>query len=113
MDAVQSATCAYFAAVTLAGLFFGVPSAHVCIVLAFAWAIAKVSPAIDYLLGRSAADSQLQAAAGNEIRGAGVLGHVVRVFIPQSITAVRISIFRVFAPTAASSGNGDASCRAK
>jgi hypothetical protein len=60
-----------------------VPPAHVCIVLAFVRAIPKVSPAIDHLLRGTTADSHLQAPAGNEIRGASVLSHVVRVLIPH------------------------------
>ena len=42
--------------------FFGMPPAHICIVLAFCRAIAKIAPTIDDLLGGTAADSQLQSA---------------------------------------------------
>src|SRR6476646_2764830 len=63
--------------------FFGVPPAHAGIVLAFNRAVAKIAPPIDYLLGRTAADSQLQAPAGDEIRSAGILRHIVRILIPH------------------------------
>ena len=43
--------------------------------------VAKIAPSIDHLLGRTAADSQLQAPASDEIRSASVLRHVVRVLI--------------------------------
>ena len=42
-----------------------------------------MTPSIDHLLGRPAADSQLQARASDEIRRAGVFGHVVRILIPH------------------------------
>ena len=45
--------------------------------------LAKVAPSIDYLLWRTAADSQLQAPASDEIRGASTLHHVMRVLIPH------------------------------
>jgi hypothetical protein len=47
--------------------FFGMPPAHICIVLAFNWAVAKVAPTTDDLLGGTAADSQLQSTAGAQI----------------------------------------------
>src|ERR1700685_1643909 len=43
--------------------------------------MAKIAPPIDHLLGRTATDTQLQPPAGDEIRSAGILRHVVRVFI--------------------------------
>ena len=42
---------------------------------------AEVAPAVDHLLGRAAADAELQAAAGDEVGGAGVLRHVQRVLV--------------------------------
>src|SRR5690606_3076275 len=42
---------------------------------------AEVAPAVDYLLGRAAADAELQAAAGDQVGGAGVLDHVERVLV--------------------------------
>ena len=43
--------------------------------------VAEVAPAVDHLFGRAAADAELQASAGDEVRRAGVLGHVQRVLI--------------------------------
>jgi hypothetical protein len=60
-----------------------VPPAHSGIVLAFNRTVAEIAPPIDYLFGRTAADSQLQAPAGDEIRRAGILRHVVRILIPH------------------------------
>ena len=46
-----------------------------------AGAIAEVAPAVDHLLGRAAADAELQPTAGDEIGGARVLDHVERVLV--------------------------------
>ena len=43
--------------------------------------VAEIAPAVDHLLGRAAADAELQPAAGDEVGGAGVLGHVERVLV--------------------------------
>ena len=43
--------------------------------------VAEVTKAIDHLLGRAAADAELQAAAGDEIGGACILRHVQRVLV--------------------------------
>jgi hypothetical protein len=43
--------------------------------------VAEVSPALDHLLRRAAADPELEAAAGYEVGRAGVLGHVERVLV--------------------------------
>ena len=43
--------------------------------------IAEIAPAVDHLLGRAAADAELQPAAGDEIGRAGVLRHVERVLV--------------------------------
>ncbi len=59
------------------------PPAHGGIVLAVPRLMAKIAPPVDDLFGRSAADSQLQTPACNEIRGAGILCHVIRVLIPH------------------------------
>src|ERR1700733_7346685 len=63
--------------------FFGMPPAHICIVLTFYRAVAKIAPTIDDLLGGTAADSQLQAAARDQIRSSSVLRHVMRILIPH------------------------------
>ncbi len=57
------------------------PPANVCIILAFIWAVTKIAPTIDHLLWRSTADSQLQAPSSDQIGGASVLCHVVRILI--------------------------------
>jgi hypothetical protein len=62
---------------------FGMPPPQVRIVLAFIWAVAKVAPTIDDLLGGTAADAQLQTSTSDEIRSAGVLRHVMRILIPH------------------------------
>ena len=59
----------------------GVAPAHVGVALALGRLIAEIAPAIDHLLGRAAADAELQPAAGDEIGGACVLGHVERVLV--------------------------------
>ena len=43
--------------------------------------IAEIAPAIDHLLGRAAADAELQPPAGDEVGRACVLGHVERVLV--------------------------------
>ena len=43
--------------------------------------IAEVPEAVDYLLGRATADPELQATAGYEVGGPGVLDHVQRVLV--------------------------------
>ena len=43
--------------------------------------VAEVAPAVDHLFGRAARDAELQAAAGDEVGGAGVLRHVERVLV--------------------------------
>ena len=43
--------------------------------------VAEVAQAVDHLLGRPAADAQLEPAAGDEVGRAGVLGHVQRVLV--------------------------------
>ena len=57
------------------------PPGHGRIVLAFIGAVAKIAPTVDHLLRRTAADSQLQPAASNHIRGPGVFRHVMRILI--------------------------------
>ena len=59
----------------------GVAAGHVGVALALGRRVAEVAPAVDHLLGRAAADPELQAAAGDEVGGAGVLGHVERVLV--------------------------------
>src|SRR5579863_1969377 len=60
---------------------FGMSPSHLCIVIAFNRTVAKIAPTIDDLLGRTAADTQLQASTSDQIRSTGVLRHVVRILI--------------------------------
>ena len=60
---------------------FGMAPAHVGVALALGRPVAEVAPAVDHLLGRAAADAELQPPAGDEVGGAGVLGHVERVLV--------------------------------
>jgi len=57
------------------------PAAHIGIIRAFFGLVAEIAPAVDHLFRRAAADAELQAAAGDEVGSAGVLGHVERVFV--------------------------------
>ena len=50
-------------------------------VIALRRRVAEVAPAVDHLLGRAAADAELQAPAGDEVGGARVLRHVQRVLV--------------------------------
>ena len=59
----------------------GVTAGHVGVGLAFGGLVAEVAPAINDLFGRAAADAQLQAAAGDQVGGTGVLHHVQRVLV--------------------------------
>ena len=59
------------------------PPAHARIVLAVDREVAKIAPPFDYLLGRTAADSQLQSPASDQIRSASVFRHGMRVLIPH------------------------------
>ena len=59
----------------------GVAPGHVGVGLAFGRRVAEVAPAVDHLLGRAAADAELQAAAADDVGGAGVLRHVERVLV--------------------------------
>ena len=43
--------------------------------------VAEVAKAVDHLLGRATGNAELQAAAGDEVGGAGVLRHVERVLV--------------------------------
>lgn len=54
---------------------------HVLFALTFGRAITEITPAIDHLLRRTAADAELQAPTGDEVCRAGILHHVERVFI--------------------------------
>ena len=54
---------------------------HVGVGLALGRRVAEVAPAVDHLLRRAAADAELQPAAGDEVRGPRVLGHVERVLV--------------------------------
>ena len=59
----------------------GVAAGHVGVGLALGGRVAEVAPAVDHLLGRAAADAELQPAAGDEVGRACVLGHVERVLV--------------------------------
>src|SRR5579862_1518244 len=52
--------------------FFGMSPSHLCIVIAFNRTVAKIAPTIDDLLGRTAADTQLQASTSDQIRSLGL-----------------------------------------
>ena len=54
---------------------------HVGVGLAVGRRVAEVAEAIDDLLGRSAADPELQTTARDEVGGTGVLDHVQRVLV--------------------------------
>ena len=54
---------------------------HVGVALTFGRAVAEIAPAVDHLLGRAAADSELQPAACDEVRRARVFDHVERVLV--------------------------------
>ena len=56
-------------------------ASHVSVRLAFLRLVAEVSPAVDHLLRRAAADPELEPAAGDEVGRARVLGHVERVLV--------------------------------
>ncbi len=60
---------------------FGVAPRHIGIGLAFERRIAEVAPAVDHLLGRAAADAELQATAADDVGRTGVLRHVERVLV--------------------------------
>ena len=91
----------------------GVAAGHVGVGLALGRLVAEVAPAVDHLLGRAAADAELQAAAGDEVGRAGVLGHVERVLVAHVDDRRADLDALVRAPTAASSGKGEPSWRAK
>ena len=58
-----------------------VTPAHVGVGLALGRRITEIAPAIDHLLGRSAADAELQAPAGDDVGRTRVLRHVERVLV--------------------------------
>ena len=59
----------------------GVLAGHVGVGLALGRLVAEVSEAIDDLLGRAAADAELQTTTRDEVGGAGVFDHVERVLV--------------------------------
>ncbi len=59
----------------------GVAARHVGVGLAFRRRVAKIAPAVDHLLGRAAADAELQAAAADDVGRAGVFRHIQRVLV--------------------------------
>jgi hypothetical protein len=56
---------------------------HVGVAHALGRNVAEVPEAVDHLLGGAPADAQLQPATGDQVGGAGVLGHVERVLVPH------------------------------
>ncbi len=54
---------------------------HSRVVLTLIRVVVKISPAIDDLLRRTAADSELEPAGSDQVRSAGVLRHVMRILI--------------------------------
>src|SRR5690606_11748943 len=61
--------------------YFRVAAGHVSVALALRRGVAEIAPAVDDLLGRAAADAELQTPAGDEVGRAGVLRHVERVLV--------------------------------
>ena len=59
----------------------GMTARHVGVAFALGRLVAEVSPAIDHLLGRAAADAELQATARDQVGRAGILYHVERVLV--------------------------------
>ena len=87
---------------------------HVGVGLALGRHVAEVAEAVDDLLGRPAADPELEAAARDEVGGAGVLDHVQRVLVAHVDDGrPDLDPLRSGRRSAASSGNGEASCWAK
>ena len=92
----------------------GVPARHVGVGLALGGRVAEVAAAVDHLLRRPAADAELEPAAGDEVGRARVLGHVQRVLVAHVDDGRADLDARSCARrSAASSGNGEASWRAK
>jgi hypothetical protein len=56
-------------------------SGHVGVALALFRRVAEVAPAIDHLLGRAAADAELETSTADQIGCACILGHIERVLI--------------------------------
>src|SRR5215469_3843170 len=59
----------------------GMTPAQVCIRSAFRWRVAEVTPPFDDLLGRTAADPELEPAVADQVGGASVFDHVERILI--------------------------------
>ena len=59
----------------------GVAPRHVGVAHPLGRGEAEVAPAVDHLLGRAAADAELQASAGDEVGRARILRHVHRVLV--------------------------------
>ena len=55
----------------------GVAAGHVAVGLSLGGCVAEVAPAVDHLLGRAAADPELQPSARNEVRRARIFGGTV------------------------------------
>jgi hypothetical protein len=48
---------------------------------AFRRRVTEVAPSVDHLLGRAAADAELQASASDNVGGTGVLCHIQRILV--------------------------------
>src|ERR1700750_2116507 len=58
-------------------------TAHSRVVFSLLRLVPEGAPPLDDLLGRAAADSQLQTRACDEVRGACIFGHIMRILIPH------------------------------
>src|SRR5262245_15358276 len=62
---------------------FGMTPAHVRVGASFWWFVPEVTPPVDDLFWRAAADPELEPPVADQIGRAGVLDHVKRVFVPH------------------------------
>src|SRR6476661_2717094 len=59
------------------------PPAHVRVCATVGWRVAEVTPPFNDLLGRAAADPELEPPVADQIGRSRVLDHVERVFVPH------------------------------
>src|SRR6476660_9615191 len=62
---------------------FGMTPAHVRVSSTVRWRVAEVTPTVNDLLRRAAADPELKPTFANQVGRARVLDHVERVFVPH------------------------------
>src|SRR5215475_6809266 len=62
---------------------FGMTPAHVRVGASLRWCVPEVAPPFDDLFWRATADPELEPPAADQIRRAGVLHHIERVFVPH------------------------------